>query len=179
MTTRGDAMTEDVLRCTPADLMAAFRAALTALTPSADRLLLQWRDPWESPAWEQLATAVFDAYVRQPIVADAARSRDEHPWRPTTSTSTPTWTSAGSRWLTNPAPGRERWSDSASGASVDQRKGSDAESSRVSSSGFSSRAAEASRAGSCSGRETDAIGAVAPRARNQARATVAGSTCRA
>jgi hypothetical protein len=72
-------MTEDSLRCSPADLISTFRDALLALTPTADRLLLEWRDGRQHRDWERLAETLFDVCVRGPIESDSARRDGEFP----------------------------------------------------------------------------------------------------
>ena len=75
-------MTEDSLRCSPAELVSEFREALIALIPTAERLLLEWGDGRQHRDWERLAATLFDICVRGPIEADAARQDSEFPLSP-------------------------------------------------------------------------------------------------
>ena len=72
-------MTEDTLRCSIADLLATFRDALLALTPTAERLLLEWGDGRQHRDWERLAETLFDVCVRGPIESDSSRREGEFP----------------------------------------------------------------------------------------------------
>ncbi|WP_155856190.1 hypothetical protein [Cellulomonas sp. URHD0024] len=75
-------MTEDSLRCSPADLVAVFRDALIASIPTAERLLLEWGDGRQHRDWERLARTLFDLCVRGPIESDSARPESEYPLAP-------------------------------------------------------------------------------------------------
>ncbi|MGL4297722.1 MAG: hypothetical protein ACRCW4_01460 [Candidatus Neomicrothrix subdominans] len=70
-------MTEDSLRCSVRDLLVTFRDALLALTPTAERLLLEWGDSRQHRDWERLAETLFDVCVRGPIESDSARREGE------------------------------------------------------------------------------------------------------
>jgi hypothetical protein len=72
-------MTEDSLRCTLADLLSTFRDALLALTPTAERLLLEWGDGRQHRDWERLAETLFDVCIRGPIESDSGRREREFP----------------------------------------------------------------------------------------------------
>ncbi len=61
---------ESTYRATVNDLVSNFRDALLALTPIADRAMLNYRDLNPHDDWEALAERVFDTFVRQPIEAD-------------------------------------------------------------------------------------------------------------
>lgn len=57
--------------------MAIFREALIALTPTADRLLLEWVDGGQHRDWERIAETLFDACVRGPLEAESGRRAEE------------------------------------------------------------------------------------------------------
>lgn len=69
-------MVSDELRCSVTELMGIFREALISVTPTAEALLLDWREA-QSPHWENLAESLFDVCVRGPIEADAQREYTE------------------------------------------------------------------------------------------------------
>ncbi|MBW4721333.1 hypothetical protein [Saccharothrix obliqua] len=71
-------MDDDTLRSSVSDLLGAFRDALIALVPIADRLKMGWRDGDQHRDWENMAEAVFNACVRGPIEADEGRWNDEY-----------------------------------------------------------------------------------------------------
>jgi hypothetical protein len=72
-------MTEDSLRCSLADLLSTFRDALIALTPTAERLLLEWGDGRQHRDWERLAATLYDVCIRGPIESDSTRREGEFP----------------------------------------------------------------------------------------------------
>lgn len=75
-------MTDDSLRCSLAGLVSIFQDALIAVVPTAERLLLEWRNGRQHRDWERLAATLFDVCVRGPIEADATRWDLEHPLPP-------------------------------------------------------------------------------------------------
>jgi hypothetical protein len=72
-------VTEDSLRCTVTDLIAIFRDALIALTPTADRLLLEWEEGRQHRDWERVAETLFDVCVRGPLDSEPGRRKGEFP----------------------------------------------------------------------------------------------------
>jgi hypothetical protein len=72
-------MTEDSFRCSVAELVSIFHEALLALVPTAERLLLEWRDEYQHRDWERVAASLFDVCIRGPIEADSRRRDDEYP----------------------------------------------------------------------------------------------------
>ena len=72
-------MTEDSLRCSVTDLLVIFREALIALTPTADRLLLEWVDGRQHRDWERVAETLFDVCVRGPLESESGRRDAEFP----------------------------------------------------------------------------------------------------
>ena len=78
MSSRAGDRLDDTLSCSVTTLMQVFRDALTALLPTAERLLLTWRDEDQHRDWERLAETLFDVCVRGPIDADAGRRDGEY-----------------------------------------------------------------------------------------------------
>lgn len=72
-------MTEDSLRCSVTDLLGVFREALIALTPTADRLLLEWLDGRQHRDWERIAETLFDVCVRGPLESESGRRDADFP----------------------------------------------------------------------------------------------------
>lgn len=69
----------DVYRATIGELVENFRGALLAVLPMADRAKMSPLDANPHRDWERLAETIFDAFVRGPIQADAARDDHELP----------------------------------------------------------------------------------------------------
>jgi hypothetical protein len=73
---------DDVLVATVDELVLAFRSAVTAMIPAADRIKLYWQDDFQHRDWERLVQVVFDSFVRSPIGADRSGIGDEFPLPP-------------------------------------------------------------------------------------------------
>jgi hypothetical protein len=72
-------VTEDSLRCSVTELLSIFREALIALTPTANRLLLEWVDGRQHRDWERVAETLFDVCVRGPVDSESGRRDREFP----------------------------------------------------------------------------------------------------
>ena len=74
MTTDSDVFELDVH-----DAVEAFRAALIALIPSAEKVGLSWRPEDTHDDWEELAEAVFEVMVKNPTTQDIRSGQDAYP----------------------------------------------------------------------------------------------------
>jgi hypothetical protein len=70
---------DDVFRASISELLRNLRDALLAVAPVAEAAMIDYRDESMHRDWERLAEAMFDAFVRSPIGADADRTGGELP----------------------------------------------------------------------------------------------------
>lgn len=70
---------DDVYEATVGELIKNFHAGLLAVIPVAEKARMNYRDEDPHRDWEQLAEALFDAFVRGPAGADQAATGREFP----------------------------------------------------------------------------------------------------
>ncbi|MEV8254243.1 hypothetical protein AB0O95_09790 [Rhodoglobus sp. NPDC076762] len=79
MTMVNETNVPDVVNLSVDDAVQAFRAALVALVPSAEKVSLVWQSESTHDDWEQLAESVFEVMVANPVAMDTHRMRDAFP----------------------------------------------------------------------------------------------------